>query len=107
MGLLYGGSMRTIRQFLFGCKKHHYVYYRDVKWFEDAHSLGGFKTKLVCKNCMHVEYSKVDMMICRSKLDYIRYGKLKQNESSEQAQKAITDMSRKKWTYAVDWRTTS
>lgn len=56
---------------------------------------------------MHIENSKIDMMICRSKLDEIAYGKLKQTESSEQAQKAITDISRKKWTYAIDWRTTS
>lgn len=66
-----------MRQILHGCKKHHYVYFRDIKWFEDAYCLGGFKTKLVCKNCMHVELSKVDMMICRSPIDEIVYGNLK------------------------------
>lgn len=69
--------MRTLRQILHGCKKHHYVYFRDIKWFEDAHRLDGSKTKLICKKCMHIENSKVDMMICRSTLDYMRYGLIK------------------------------
>ena len=77
MGLLYGGSMRTLRQILHGCKKHHYVYFRDIKHFENAYRFGGFKTKLICRECYHVENSKVDMMICRSTLDYIVYLKLK------------------------------
>ena len=69
--------MRTLRQILHGCKKHHYVYFRDIKWFEDAHCIDGNKTKLICKKCHHIENSKVDMMICRSTLDEIAYGKLK------------------------------
>lgn len=77
LGLLCGGSMRTLRQILHGCKKHHYIYLRDIQWFEDAHCIDGFKTKLICKKCMHVENSKVDMMICRGLLDEIRYENLK------------------------------
>lgn len=69
--------MRTLRQILHGCKKHHYIYFRDIKWFEDANRAYGFKTKLICKKCMHVENSKVDMMICRSTLDHMRYGLIK------------------------------
>ena len=69
--------MRTLRQILHGCKKHHYTYLRDIKWFEEAHRKDGFKTKLICKKCMHIENSKVDMMICRSTLDEIHYEKLK------------------------------
>lgn len=69
--------MRTFRQILHGCKKHHYVYFRDIKHFENAYRFGGFKTKLICRKCYHVENSKVDMMICRSTLDDISYGKLK------------------------------
>lgn len=75
--LLYGGSMRTLRQILHGCKKHRYVYFRDIKWFEDAHRLDDCKTKLICKKCHHIENSKVDMMICRSTLDYMSYGFIK------------------------------
>ena len=69
--------MRTFRQILHGCKKHHYVYFRDIKHFENAYRFDGFKTKLICRKCYHVENSKVDMMICRSILDDIAYGKLK------------------------------
>ena len=65
--------MRTFRQILHGCKKHHYVYLRDIQWFEDAR----YKTKLICKKCRHIENSKVDMMIVRSTLDYMRYGLIK------------------------------
>ena len=69
--------MRTLRQILHGCKKHHYVYLRDIQWFEEAYCLDGSKTKLICKKCKHVEDSRVDMMICRSALDYISYCKRK------------------------------
>lgn len=70
-------SKRTLRQILHGCKKHHYVYFRDIKWFEDANRFGGFKTKLICTKCMHIENSKVDMMICRSPIDKVAYKRLK------------------------------
>lgn len=69
--------MRTLRQILHGCKKHHYTYFRDIKWFEDAHCIDGYKTKLICKKCRHIENSKVNMMICRNTLDYMRYGLIK------------------------------
>ena len=98
LGLLYGGGMRTLRQILHGCKKHHYVYFRDIEWFEDSYCLGRFKAKLVCKNCMHVDLSKVDMMICRSELDYIRYEKLKLQAAKQQSPKraCITE-----WNYLI------
>lgn len=76
LGLLYGGGMRTLRQILHGCKKHHYLYFRDIQWFEDAHCIDGFKTKLVCEKCMHIENSNIDMMICRSKLEEVAYKRL-------------------------------
>lgn len=60
-----------------GCKKHHYEYFRDIKWFEEAHCIGGYKTKLICKKCMHVENSNVDMMICRRTIGEIDYERLK------------------------------
>ena len=69
--------MRTLRQILHGCKKHHYVYFRDIKHFENALRFGGFKTKLICRKCHHIENSEVDMMICRSTLDYMWYGLIK------------------------------
>ena len=86
MGLLYGGGMRTLRQIFHGCKKHHYVYLRDIKWFEEAHYKHGFKTKLKCTKCMYVANSKIDMMIFRSTLDEIAYGKLKAFKSERQEQ---------------------
>lgn len=63
-------------QILHGCKKHQYVYFRDIKWFEEAYRFGGFKTKLICRKCYHVENSKIDMMICRSTIDEIAYKRL-------------------------------
>lgn len=65
--------MRTLRQILHGCKKHHYVYLRDIQWFEGAR----YKTKLICKKCRHIENSKVEMMIVRSAIDEIDYERLK------------------------------
>ena len=71
--------MRTLRQILHGCKKHHYVYLHDIQWFEDPR----YKTKLICKKCGHVENSKVDMMICRGLLDEIAYERLQRIRSSK------------------------
>ena len=60
---------RTIRQYIKGCKKHHYVYFGPVPVSYTLLRRFGYKTMLRCKNCDHILYSDIDLMVVESTLD--------------------------------------
>lgn len=51
--------MRTLRQVLYGCKKHNYRFFGRVRWYEDEYR-DGMRSKWICTNCMHIIHMKMN-----------------------------------------------
>ena len=50
--------MRSFRQILHCCKKHHYRHIRNVRWYEDEYK-DGMRSKWICMNCHHILYMQL------------------------------------------------
>lgn len=50
--------MRSFRQILHGCKKHHLVLFREARWYEDEYKKGA-RSLWLCKNCWTFKYLPV------------------------------------------------
>ncbi|UGV22589.1 hypothetical protein PHLEASOLO_79 [Escherichia phage vB_ EcoD_Phleasolo] len=42
------------------CRKHVFVLFRHIKWYEIEYYRKGYRSKLVCRNCNKMIYSKID-----------------------------------------------
>lgn len=55
--------------------KHKYRMFRRIRWFEDSYN-EGCRTKLYCITCGKIINSNVDLIVCKSTLDFVMYEKL-------------------------------
>lgn len=58
--------MRSFRQIIHGCKKHHYRFLRKVRWYEDEYR-DGMRSKWICINCMHI--SHLELRVSKYSID--------------------------------------
>ena len=57
--------MRSFRQIIHGCKKHHYRLFREVRWWEDEYHKGK-RTMWICINCMHISHMEMRIHALRN-----------------------------------------
>lgn len=74
MGIAFMNKIKSLMFKVGILHKHKYRLFRRISWFEDSYQ-DGCRTKLICTVCGKIVNSNVDLMVCKSTLDFVRYEK--------------------------------